>query len=99
MLNQYQNTMKALTFIIGIFSWLIGLCINMTVLIIGLVVYHWIWRQILIAYPNQQFHDWFRVMIFIGCMLICSWVINKMDEKPTLKVRITKTEQNEALEN
>jgi hypothetical protein len=73
--------MKILTFILGFFSWLITICINITILFIGVVVYNWLWKEIQITYPNQQFHDWFKVCIFFGCILICWWVIDNINSK------------------
>lgn len=88
--------MKLIYFIIGVLSLIINLCVFITVLFIGLVCYHWMLNEIKIVYPDLYMSDLLRTALFIGCMMICSWVLRKMDEKSPLKVRheekLTETE-------
>jgi TRAP-type C4-dicarboxylate transport system permease small subunit len=88
--------MKLLYFIIGILVVMVDICIFFTVLFTGLVCYHWLLNEIKVVYPDLYISDLFRVALFIGCMMICSWFIRKMDEKKTMKVKynekVTETE-------
>ena len=86
--------MKALVVIFGIINWTISMCVRISIWLIGLAVYHWTLNQIQLTYPNQ-IHGLFKVVFIIGCVLLCSFVIYKVDKKDIIKVKITETKTEE----
>jgi hypothetical protein len=70
--------MKIISFILAVGTWLMNLCIFLTILFIGLVVYRWLLGQIVITYPDLHISDALRVALFFGCMLTCSNIYSRV---------------------